>query len=565
MSMRFSISLACGLCLWGCDPGTVHVVRYPDGKIREMWTEKGPAGKPTRREGKFASFYADGRRESALEYHDGKKAGGARYWSPTGDLLFEGKYHGDFLMHEKRYAADGKVIFDQGYVVKSAPLQTLGPDGDSLSALESCAYVDGPAGIRQGLCAVAYADGHPLSTRYYQAGKLHGPVKAWFPDGKPWMEGEYAQGLPSGAWRTWMRGGVTSWTAAYAHGEKNGLAREWFPDGKPKSKAQFRTGKQEGEYREWYPNGRVRLLANYTEGRREGNENAWYPDGGRLYAAHYAQGRLDGDFWQWYPADRLRLHCQFRAGRKDGPSKVWYRKGRLLELANYKQGRLHGAYRTFAPEGGIMAAKEFKEGNPASDSKAKEILELLGAAQARVPVGLAGFYWGMGPEECRANLSLLEAGDIRVGTGEIQARAMVFSGRRPAESQLRLQFNAQNELWAISLNILQKSPEDYFPLCENLESEMGGELGTATLRKGDAQSPYYLLRKRDWGSFSITPAGDKPVREEMPVVSAEAFSPGRRGWFRFTLANHLYREYVDPANASITPPRWPETAVFAGR
>ena len=57
---------------------------------------------------------------------------------------------------------------------------------------------------------------------------------------------------------------------------------------------------------------------------------------------------------------------------------------------------------------------------------------------------------------------------------------------------------------------------------------------------------------------------EHPIRQDLPVVSAEGFSPGERGWFRFALSNHLYREYVNPANSSISPPEWPES-YLAGR
>ncbi len=532
MYMRFRIAIIGALALCACDPGAVHVVRFPDGKIREMWTEKGPRGQPTVREGLFESFLADGRRESAIEYHDGKKDGDARVWTPDGRLAFQGKYREDFLVKEKRFDVSGRTVMDRSFHVKSVPIKALGPDGDSVAATETCAWTDGNdrvAPAKNGLCNLAYADGKPLSTRYYQAGHLQGPVKAWYPDGKPWMEGAYARDIPVGNWRTWSRGGKPLWAAAYAHGEKDGVAQEWFPDGKPKSKSRFTLGKQDGEYQEWYPNGKLRLHGEYREGRREGSEAAWYPDGAKLYAARYAAGRLEGDFYQWYPAGRLRLHCGFHEGRKDGPSHVWYRRGGLQEQANFHDGRLNGAYRSWTPEGALLSSKEFKEGTVAFDSKAKELLELLGADQVRVPVGLLGFYWGMSVKECRANLSLLQAQDIRAGKDELGARLVAFADRHPTESRVRLQFNAQGELWGIRLDLSQKSSGDFFPICENLEKEIGSELGTAGIRKGDGKVQYYLTRKKDWGKFTVTgapgtgstPAGSA-VGVSAPAVSAPA-------------------------------------------
>jgi antitoxin component YwqK of YwqJK toxin-antitoxin module len=379
------------------------------------------------------------------------------------------------------------------------------------------------------------------------------------------MDGAYDMDAPSGKWRVWSRSGNPLWSAAYAKGEKDGTWEEWFPDGQRKSVSHYKQGKAQGGYQEWYPNGKVRLRGDFRLGRREGQENAWYPDGGRLYAAAYRAGQLDGDFWQWHQGGKVRLHCRFAKGKKDGPSRVWYREGGLQELADYKDGRLNGAYRTWAADGTPMAVKEFRDGAVAFDSKAKELLDLLGADQLRVPVGMMGFYWGMGAKECRANLGLYQASDVRAGESEITAHLIAFPDRRATQAQIRLSFNAQGELWGIKMDLLQKTSGDFFPLCENLEIEIGNELGTAGLRKAETEGQYYMTRKRDWGRFTVSTGAKGSIQQDLPVVTAEGFSPGDKGWFRFSLSNHLYREYVNPANTSITPPRWQEETFLAGR
>ena len=144
------------------------------------------------------------------------------------------------------------------------------------------------------------------------------------------------------------------------------------------------------------------------------------------------------------------------------------------------------------------------------------------------------------------------------------ASIVAFADRRPTAARVRLQFNPQGELWGIKLDLQQKGAADYFPLCESLEAEVGGGLGTAGMRKGESDSPYYLTRRRDWGNFTVT-SGSPAVRQQLPVLTAEAFSPGAAGWFRFSLSNNLYREYVNPANASISPPQWPPETFLAGR
>jgi antitoxin component YwqK of YwqJK toxin-antitoxin module len=575
------------LAMCACDDGTTHIARYPSGKIREMWTEKGPPGKPTVREGLFRSYYADGRVQSEIAYREGRKSGDAAMWDSAGNLTFKGEYRDDFLVRETRYDGSGTPTAERRFSIKSDRVKALGPAGDSMTAAETCAWSEAEHSrpVKHGLCTMNYGDGKPMATRYYQSGRLHGPVRAWYPDGTPWLEGGYDADVPAGKWRTWGRSGNLLWSAAFSkggtkgehRGEKTGTWEEWFADGQKKSRSQYRAGKAEGGYQEWYPNGRLRIRGDFRGGRREGLETAWYPDGTRLYSARYAAGQLEGEFFQWHPGGRLRLHCRFAKGRKHGPSRVWHLKGGLQELADYKHGRLNGSYRTWNAEGLPMAMKEFKDGAVAFDSKAKELLDLLGADQLRVPVGLMGFYWGMGAKECRANLGLYQAADVRADADGINADIIAFPDRRATRARIRLSFNEQGELWGIRLDLLQKSSGDFFPLCENLEIEMGAELGTAALRKNggnnqgnnegksDGQAGYSMTRRRDWGRFTVTTGAEKPIQQDLPVLSAEGFSPGDKGWFRFSLENHLYREYVNPANVSITPPRWQEETFLAGR
>ncbi|MEO6097175.1 MAG: hypothetical protein ABIW76_16455 [Fibrobacteria bacterium] len=576
-----------------------------------MWTEKGPAGKPTVRDGLFHSYYADGRLQSEIDYHEGRKSGAAAMWDTAGNLTFKGEYRDDFLVRETRYDGTGTPSTERRFSIKSDRVKAVGSAGDSLMAVETCAWSEAADArpLKHGLCTMNYDDGKPMATRYYHSGRLNGPVKAWYPDGTPWLEGAYDADIPVGRWRTWGRSGNLLWSAAYSNGanqgatksatksgtkgERTGPWQEWFADGQEKSRSQYRAGKAEGGYQEWYPNGRLRIRGGFRGGRREDLETAWYPDGKRLYSARYAAGQLEGEFFQWHPGGKLRLHCRFANGRKNGPSRVWYPKGGLQELADYKDGRLNGSYRTWNAEGLPMAMKEFKNGAVAFDSKAKELLDLLGADQLRVPVGMMGFYWGMGAKECRANLGLYQAAEVRADANGINADIIAFPDRRATRARIRLSFNGQGELWGIKLDLLQQSSADYFPLCENLEIEMGAELGTASLRKvevqiggriggkigregdgksegegegeGEAQTGYSLTRRRDWGRFTITTGAEKSIQQDLPVLSAEGFSPGDKGWFRFSLENHLYREYVNPANVSITPPRWQEETFLAGR
>jgi antitoxin component YwqK of YwqJK toxin-antitoxin module len=568
--MRILLAIIVAFAAWACDHGVVHLSRYPDGSVRERWVEKAAQGGASIREGEYRSFRPDGSREMIVPYKGGKRDGHARAWDFRKRLSAERFWSRGFLLREIIYDSAERARIERRFEIRTAMAKAAGPAGDTLAAGETCAWTigDGRPSVRDGLCEMRYPDGKPLAESHYRAGRLDGPVKAWYADGAPWIEGAYAGGLPVGRWKAHTPGGGLSWSGTYAQGERDGLWEEWFPGGSRKSAAAWRRGRPEGGYQEWYPAGGLRLRGACAGGRRQGPEEAWYPDGGRLYTAAYADGLLDGEFSQWHPGGKLRLRCRFAHGSKQGLSRVWYRSGRLQEQAYYRNGRLDGPYRTFTPEGLPMAMREYRNGSMAFDAKARELLDLLGAARYRVPAGILGFYWGMGNKECRANLGLYQAARVRADTGAVTADIVAFPDRKPTLAHIRLDFNAQGELWGIKLELRQETAADFFALCENLEVEMGAGLGTTSLRRADAQggggpAPYAMLRRRDWGRFTVESAAGG-IKRELAVLSAEGFSPGDKGWFRFSLENNLYREYVDPGSATISPPRWEGETLFAG-
>jgi antitoxin component YwqK of YwqJK toxin-antitoxin module len=565
MRMLFRMAPAILAALIACEgPGTVHVSRYPSGQVKETWTERREEGGPSLRDGTFKSFHPDGSPESEIPYRRGKRHGTAFMRLPGGALVFEGEYRDDFLVRERRSDPAGNPTVEREYAVRAFPARALGPDGDSIEVLEACAYLEEPSGpTRHGLCRMTYKEGGAMSDRHYRRGRLHGPVKAWYPGGARWMEGAYEDGLPSGAWTTWSPEGKTAWSASFARGERTGAWKEFYPDGRPKSRHAYRAGKPDGPYQEWYPNGKPRLRGGRRLGRREGQETAWYPDGSRLYEARFAGGRLEGEFMQWHPDGRPRMQCRFSGGRKHGACRQWHRQGGLMELSTWRNGRLDGPWKSFAPNGRLLVSKEYRGGELAFDSKARELLELLGAGDAGVPVGAFGLYWGMTPTEARGALSILRASGIRQERDDMVARARLFAGGDSRTARLRIRFNAQGELWEIGAEIDARRAGDLFPLWERFEEEIGAEMGRPRMRRSAGAADFDVARSREWGRFSVTIGEEIPVRRDIPVVTAEGWCPGGEGSFRFTLANHLFREYVNTANAAVTPPEWPEAAFLA--
>jgi hypothetical protein len=234
-----------------------------------------------------------------------------------------------------------------------------------------------------------------------------------------------------------------------------------------------------------------------------------------------------------------------------------------MEISTWRNGRPDGPWKSFAPDGRLLVSREYRGGELAFDSRARELLELLGAEDARVPVGAFGLYWGMTPQEARGALAVLGASGIRQDGDEMTARAALFEGKDSRAARLRIRFNAQGELWGMVAEIAGRRTGDLHPLWERFEAEVGVDLGRPQMKR--SADGFDVSRAREWGRFSATSGKEIPVRREMPVVTAEGWCPGGEGTFRFSLANHLFREYADAANASVTPPEWSEDSRLARR
>ncbi len=550
-----------------CKQETLHIRRFTSGQVKELWIETGRSQDSTVKDGVFQSFFPNHRLESKITYRNGRKNGLGEFWDRSGTLCFQGQYTDDFLIDEKRFNHKGESILHTTYTIRTLFTKALSPSGDSVKAIEKCAWTNPKeeSSTRSGLCRLEYSLGSLLAQRYYFHGKLHGEVKAWYPNGSNWLLGSYASDVPTGIWKTWSLQGKLLWSANYSNGIKDGIWEEYFPSGLLKKSMVYYKGKRNGIFREYYPTGKLKRRGAYQEGLRAGPEKTWYPNGNPLYSAMYVSDRLQGPFQQWHRNCKIELQCHFRNNEKSGQSRVWNKHGQLIELATFKSGKLNGPYQSWTPDGKLISTKEFKGGTLTYDSKAKELLAMFGADQIRVPVGIFGFYWGMSPSACRSVLEISLATKIRSTKNEMTAHWMVFKESHPKDSRVRLQFNDQGELWGIKLDIYQKNSQELFSICTGIETELQAELGEAQYRKGEEDSSYFLTHNQNWGFFSVSLGTQPPITQDLSVIRAESLSPGNTGWFRFNLMNQLIREYTNPANASFTSPEWAEPENVAGR
>jgi hypothetical protein len=128
-----------------------------------------------------------------------------------------------------------------------------------------------PAG-REEWCERRGAAGRPIR---------QGPYRAWYPNGRLKIEGEFLDGEKSGRWTFW-------------HG--NGL---WPGRGQKKEEGEYRQGREQGTWTRWYSLGPKRDEGNYRDGIRQGRWTFWHELGQKAREGDYRDGREAGVWLRW--------------------------------------------------------------------------------------------------------------------------------------------------------------------------------------------------------------------------------------------------------------------------
>jgi antitoxin component YwqK of YwqJK toxin-antitoxin module len=176
------------------------------------------------------------------------------------------------------------------------------------------------------------------------------------------------------------------------HFEADGAYREFYPNGKPFVEGQFRRGRQHGEWSFYHENGQLNRKATYNDGKPDGPREIFRADGtlaskrgfadglrdgewitydatGKKPIAeeHYVKGKPDGTWKYWYPNGQLRQQVGLKQGERHGPIVEWDEKGEKRFEASFVDGKLHGpATRWFSD--GRKIVQQYEEGRLVSQS-----------------------------------------------------------------------------------------------------------------------------------------------------------------------------------------------------
>lgn len=100
-------------------------------------------------------------------------------------------------------------------------------------------------------------------------GTMHGPVVAFFDDGRHRLEGGYEAGVKHGTWRTFFADGTRRSEEHYERGVPTGTWATFFADGTPASESVYRDPRTVA-FRSFTADGRVQREGILVDGREDG-------------------------------------------------------------------------------------------------------------------------------------------------------------------------------------------------------------------------------------------------------------------------------------------------------
>lgn len=170
------------------------------------------------------------------------------------------------------------------------------------------------------------------------------------------------------------------------HFESDGFYREYYPDGKPFVQGQFVRGRQDGEWTYWYDNGQANRRVNYRNGQLHGKWEIYHPNGNLLAEREYDNGLRDGKWvtydetgqqalredsyvkgssegvWKlWYPNGNPRREITLKKGVQNGVTTDWTESGEKSREITWVDGKLDGPATIWQADGSKIV-RQYKDG-----------------------------------------------------------------------------------------------------------------------------------------------------------------------------------------------------------
>ena len=196
-------------------------------------------------------------------------------------------------------------------------------------------------------------------------GLYDGKWEAFFENGVTWKTFYFADGLKDKVWTVyWDSTYVKQSETHYTNDQKNGPYLEWYIDEKPKVEGVYKEGKKDllwmnwnefGERRfeewregelfdtfefEYYPNGQVKEEPSYENGVKHGDWVRYFSDGTIRGTSAYKEGLKDGLWIDYWRHEQVAWQGKYVADKREGNWKWFWLNQNLMSNVKYTGGEI---------------------------------------------------------------------------------------------------------------------------------------------------------------------------------------------------------------------------------
>ncbi|MBL7110843.1 MAG: hypothetical protein ISS19_02740 [Bacteroidales bacterium] len=339
----------------------ITITEYKKGFIVER-LKINRKDKFNRKQGKWISFWDNGKIHLEGTYKNDKKNGYFKEYSEKGDLLTITKYLDDVIQPEaleiqkleveKEYYADGSVKATRLYrngILEGISIE-FSPEGTIVSATE---YRHGSVageglvledGSRTGHWKEYYSGGSLKAEGNYDNGKKTGAWKYYHVNGKIEQTGVYnKEGKPEGTWRWYYDSGQLLREENYYRGKKDGLSEEYDEEGILIEQGEYLDGLEDGPWFQLI--GDFYQRGSYRDGLRTGLWVSYQLHKGEkgtdslvIFKGDFLEDLPDGKHSYYWDNGKVRDEGTYVIGKKEGDWIKYNYDGTLFLIISYING-----------------------------------------------------------------------------------------------------------------------------------------------------------------------------------------------------------------------------------
>ncbi len=310
------------------------------------------------KEGRWITFYPDGKKHTEANYKDGRLEGYYKEYDRVGNLTLVLFYR------------DGKLVdLTEGNDTIATPVDIRNKYDEEGNLVESGAYRNGvPIGIHRKY----NKEGKVIGARIYdnngkvvaegivtEKGEKEGKWKFYYENGQVRAEGRYVRNMRTGTWKFYDRNGRIEQTGSYRNGKPEGTWQWFYEDGTLRREEEYFNGKEDGHYVEYDRDGNMIAEGNYIEGEKDGIWKIHVGD--IIQEGKYIVGLKEGVWKYYYPNGKLMYEGRFVQGLPDGKHKLYYPNGVLREERYYSRGLRQRTWKKYDPDGNLLISITYKD------------------------------------------------------------------------------------------------------------------------------------------------------------------------------------------------------------